>query len=469
MNLPSRVLATIEARRLFGPGQRVVVGVSGGADSVALLHVLLGLSKRLRIKIVVAHLDHRIRGKAAAADARFVKQLAVRLGVRCEQARADVPRMAREAGISLEMAAREARYAFFARAARKTGAQVVVTAHNADDQAETILLNLARGSGMRGLGGIRYSSELGPLRVVRPLLDATRAEVVKYLESIGAKWREDETNSDLLFLRNRVRHEILPLLELRLNPDIRGALLRAGEVLRAEDELLADVASGILGLCGGKKAGSPLVTGALCGYPAALRRRVLRQWLPGNGVPGDLVDYDMVERVDLLALRGRSGSRIDIGAGRTVRKHYGELVVKSGKTAEATSFRAVIKIPGETVLPRVGLRVVAAPGAGVIKDGPRKAGRLPAKASLALRAIGRRKLVVRSWRAGDRMRPLGMNGSKKIHDIFVDDKVPREQRGAIPIFECGREIVWLPGYSVAEGWELKNPADTALHLLVEPI
>ncbi len=469
MNLPLQALSTIRARNLFKPGQRVVVGVSGGADSVALLNVLISLSGRLRIKLVVAHLDHRIRGDAAEADAAFVKKLAARLKVPCEVARVDVPALARKTSLSLEMAARTARYAFFAEVVKKTGAQAVAVAHNADDQAETIVLNLARGSGMRGLGGIRYCAELDSLRVVRPLLDATRAEIIRYLEGIGATWREDETNSDSRFLRNRVRHEVLPFLEKKLNPDIRGALRRAGEVLRAEDELLADVAAGILEACTGRKAGSPLSVAALCGYPVALRRRAIRQWLSMNNVPPDVVDYDLVDRVDALARSRRAGSRVDAGSGRIVRKRYGMLTTEKGKTASTASFRAAVRIPGETILQGPRLRIVATQGSGVIKDLPRRAGRLPAKASVSLRAIGRRKLIVRSWRAGDRMRPLGMRGSKKLQDIFVDDKVSCELRGTIPVFECGGEIIWLTGHSIAAGWELKSPSEQALHLLVEAV
>ena len=213
---------------------------------MALLLILHALAPVFRIKLTVAHLNHGIRGKSAAADAAFVRKLARTLGLPCVCGRANVPRLARKSRLSVEMAARQARYAFLSEVARTVEADVLATAHTADDQAETILLKLARGAGPRGLAGIPREGRVNGLRVIRPLLDIPRKDIVRYLRSRRQSWREDESNDSLAHLRNRIRHKVLPLLESELNPEIRPALIRTAEILREEDRCLDGMARACL-------------------------------------------------------------------------------------------------------------------------------------------------------------------------------------------------------------------------------
>jgi len=467
VDMISKLQSTIDEHGLLEPGQHVLVAVSGGADSVALLHGLLKFSKSLDLRVSVAHLNHRIRGKTADGDAEFVRSLTRRLKVRCYVGRYDVPRLAKRRKISLEMAAREARYVFLGRIARKCRADVVATAHTADDQAETILLRLVRGAGATGLGGIRYRAEIGGLTVVRPMLDVGKSEVVEFLRGIHETWREDESNRDLEFQRNIVRCELLPMLESRLNPSVRKALTQAGRILRDEDEWLESLASSILTEHSAGSSPWSLPIKVLAGLPVAAQRRVLRLWLAGSGVPAESVDFDAVARVLKAATSSRGGVRIMLAGGRAVAKCGGNLEVAGRNQLKSRPFCAIIKLPGVTAIAGNGLRIVTTIEPGIVRERALVVGQLPARASISLGALDGRKLRVRSWRPGDRISPFGFGGSMKIQDVFTNGRVPREERGIVPIVECDGEIVWVPGYRIARGWEVRKEAEPAIQILME--
>jgi len=497
-----RIQTSIKKHQLLSPGQHVLVAVSGGADSVALLYALQELAPSLGISLTAVHLNHCIRGKASDDDAAFVMNLTASLNIPFVQGRSDVPRRARRKGLSLEMAAREARYTFLGRMARKVGADIVATAHTADDQVETILLKLTRGAGPRGLSGIPREITLCGLRVVRPMLDVTRNEIIAFLGENGLSWREDESNRDVSFLRNRVRHEVLPVLESKLNPKIRDVLLRTAEVISEEDRWLENLAGAILvesciknsglSVSGGHarhtKSGHSIVglecpesfqslpdkpvlnIEALGKYPLAARRRVLRLWLACSGVSAELIDFDTVGRIENLLQRKKGSGEVNIAGNWTVRRQYKQLSMEASlHRVSPPPFRVAVKIPGETILPEPRLRVATSLEPGVFKAKAVGPGALPSRASISYQAVGRKKVFVRSWRAGDRMNPLGLNGSKKLQDIFVDQKVPANQRKRIPLFECCDEIIWLPGYRVAQGWQVGDPAVPSLQIQIERI
>ena len=420
-------------------GDLVLVAVSGGADSVALLH-LWRLRERFGIRLAVAHLNHGIRGAAADADATFVRRLVQRLKLPLVEERAEVPQQARAAGVSLEMAARAARYAFFQRAAVKLGAAAVAVAHNADDQAETILLRIARGTGPDGLAGMNPVSQRDGLKIVRPLLGVTRANIVAYLKQQRLRSREDASNRDLHHLRNRVRHEILPLLERRLNPQIRTALLRMAEVMRDENED-NDLVARTMVLYG------HLSVKQLLAFGRARQRRILRQWLFAGRVEIDRVSFDAVESILPLLADQRGTKFLDLGGGWKVVRRYNELSLERSPEAATPCWKLDIKRQR-----------------GIIKEEPTTPGHLPACATLNAAAVRGLPLLVRAARPGDRMAPLGMDGTKKLQDIFTDAKVPRDQRDRIPVVECRGQIVWLPGYRIARGWEVPNPQSRSLRL-----
>jgi tRNA(Ile)-lysidine synthase len=435
-----QIQSALERHAMVRRDDLVLVAVSGGADSVALLHALWQLREQLGIRLAIAHLNHGIRGAAADADAAFVCRLAQRLKLPLVEERADVPQQARAAGVSLEMAARAARYAFFQRAAFKLGAAAVAVAHNADDQAETILLRIARGTGPDGLAGMSPVSQRDGLKIVRPLLGVTRADIVAYLKQQRLRWREDVSNRDPHHLRNRVRHEILPLLERRLNPQIRTALLRMAEVMRDENED-NDLVAQTMVLYG------HLSVKQLLAFGRARQRRILRQWLFAGRVEIDRVSFDAVESILPLLADQRGTKFLDLGGGWKVVRRYNELSLE--RSPEAATPRWKLDIKKQR---------------GIIKEKPTTPGHLPACATLNAAAVRGFPLLVRAARPGDRMAPLGMEGTKKLQDIFTDAKVPRDQRDRIPVVECRGQIVWLPGYRVARGWEVPNPQSRSLRL-----
>ena len=455
----------IRKHHLFFKGCHVLVAVSGGADSVALLCALHELARGLGIRLTAAHLNHRIRGLAADRDARFVRQLACRLKLPVIVGRIDVPRLARKNGFSLEMAARKARYDFLAGAARRVKADVIATAHTADDQAETVLLKLVRGAGAKGLAGIPRETTLRGVAVVRPMLDLPRTAIESFLREKGESWCEDETNRDESFQRNKVRHRILPLLESELNPRVRSALRRTADILREEDRWLDALAAPLLAMC--RSANGALNVPLLRKQGLAARRRILRLWLAVSGVPAEGVDFDAMDRMERLLAKKTANAKISMAGDWTLARQHDELAIRLATHVEAGPYRKAIRIPGETVVKDAGVRIIASLAPGLIRDTGGQIGVYPARASLRRETLGKRKLTARSWRPGDRMRPFGMKGSKKIQDIFVDEKVPLDLRGCLPLLACGDEIIWLPGYRVSQGWEVDRASTPQIQIRVE--
>lgn len=455
---------TIKAHELLRPGQHALLAVSGGADSTAMAVAMADLRKRLSVRLTIAHLNHGLRGRESAGDAEAVAALAKRLALPFVDGKSDVARLARREGVSIEMAARRARYAFFMKTARAVNSDVVLTAHTADDQVETMLLHLVRGTGMQGLAGIPYQSSVQGLVIARPLLDVTRKRVLTYLRRRRVAWREDSTNCELDFLRNRVRHEVLPLLEARLNPGARASLLRLAAILRRENEWLESVANDGLAKCLDGKA---LDGTALRQEPVALQRRIVRQWLALRGVETSTIGVDEIDRLAAMAGASHGTQRMDLAGGWQARRTYGRTELLRNAGLLPTTARVGLQIPGETLLADRGLRVLAAWAHGVVRQERGTIGAFPQEAWLDKAKVGRARVYVRAWQPGDRMRPMGMQGTQKLQDIFVDRKVPREERHRCPVLECRKEVVWLPGYTIARGWSIKMKDAASLHLRIE--
>ena len=310
------------ALRAYPPGDRYLVGVSGGRDSVALLDGLTAAGYR---RLVVCHLDHGIRGASARADARFVQRLADQLKLKAVCERADVPTQARQQKLSLETAAREARFKFFAAAASRRRCRTLFLAHHADDQVETFLLNLLRGAGPAGLAAMASESErtVGrrTLRIARPLLAVWRAEIDAYVRAGGLKWREDATNADPAHAtRNRLRVEVVPLLEQTMGREVKPLLWRTADVLGAEETWI----TGMLAEDG--MVAGPLSWHELARQPIAKQRRLVRAWLLKSGVPR--IGYEEVERVRSLLLLDGGPAKINLPAEWYARRRQGLLTLE---------------------------------------------------------------------------------------------------------------------------------------------
>ncbi|MDD5707316.1 MAG: tRNA lysidine(34) synthetase TilS [Kiritimatiellae bacterium] len=455
------VARDIARHRLFEGVRRLGLAVSGGADSVALLHLMMPLCREAGIEAVVLHLDHGLRGAASAADRDFVRELAGAAGLRCRTAEGAVPR---GRGKSLEMAARELRLAFYRACARAEHLDAIATGHHADDVVETLLLRLARGAGATGLAGLRPVSLLGSgpgrLRLIRPLLSIRRETLRSWLRTQGLTWREDASNLDTGIARNAVRR-LLPLMEQVWRGFI-DRVARSAEILRAEDDYLEGAAAEWL-RAQGDLAG--LALDRLTVLPLAMQRRVLRAWLIGQGHE-QAIGFETVER--LLAQASRRAPRQMLLSGHLRVRRQGDrlVVVKDAPHS--------LRIPGERVLPVPGaivwgdVRAVAKLAPGVTRESGR-IGRLPAACSLNPVALAGRALVLRARRPGDRIGPLGMRGTRKLQDILVDAKVPEEARDRLPLLTCGGQLVWVPGYRVAREFAVSDPDAPAVQICLKRV
>lgn len=450
--LVSQVRAVIASHSMFERGDRVLVAVSGGADSVALLRVLHVLRHELGIGLYAAHLDHQLRGEAAREDAAFVAGLSEGLGIPCTVDALDVRALAQREKRSLEDAAREVRYTFLRRVADQVGARKVAMGHTLDDQAETVLFRLFRGSGRRGLAGIP------PQRdglFVRPLLETSRCQILAYLKEIGQPFRTDASNTDLRFARNRIRHELMPGLLRRYGAGLPVRLGRTAQILRDEDAFLGAMAGE--GLCKATRDrdGHKIVLdmSVLLGYHISLRRRMLGQaFLEGTG---RALGFEAAER--LLGLMGSSSGFASLPAG-VMAQRSGDLLVLRWRPVEA--FALSLTVPGSTTVPHLGAVLDLEVTERRAEDGDD----WQSDASRAAFDWGavRGQLVLRSLRPGDAIRPFGMGGSRKVKRILMDRKVPRLLRDEVPILADAEKLLWVVGMTTSETARITEKTEKVL-------
>jgi tRNA(Ile)-lysidine synthase len=454
--LPARALQTIRKHELFPRGARVLVAVSGGADSVALLHILRVLERRgLLVVAGVAHLHHGLRGADADADERFCRELAAREGLPIEVGHADVAALAARSHSSLESAARIARYQFLADAASRLAADVTAVGHTLDDQAETVLLRLFRGAGARGLSGIRPKAG----GVVRPLLEIRRHDLRRYAAEHGLTYHEDATNADTAIPRNRIRLEVLPCLERQV-PGLPPVLARLADVAREDEDYLSGTARELFERLQCRTGmGLHLEAAGLAAAPRALGSRVVRQALEG-AAPARFVGWHHIDRVLELA-KAQDGASVSL-PGCIVRRH-GHLLTFGAPRHEpfSNARRLPLPVPGDALFG--AWQVSAETRAAVPASGlPPARGMVAAVAAGALQG----PLAVRSRRPGDRFRPLGMGGrGRKLQDLLVDRKVARSERDALPlVVDAEDRIVWVTGQAMAEEFRVTEPSQPVILL-----
>jgi tRNA(Ile)-lysidine synthase len=436
-----KVVRAIEEHGLFNAGDTVIVAVSGGADSVALLDILASL-EYLHLNLVVAHLNHGLRGLESDGDAEFTAVLARRYNLPFEAVAADVREIGRLRRLSLEEAGRSARYEWFDALAGKHGARRIALGHHADDQAETFLLRLLRGAGTTGLCGMR---PLSAGRYVRPLLGLSRSDIVAYLDSRGLSWRNDTSNDDTSFLRNRIRHECLPYLA-SYNPAITERLNAAADILAADEAVLETLTDQVFGrLCAVDSSGVSLDIPRSRAELPGVRFRLYRRAI--LAVKGDLarISGSHLKQIDDLASSARVNGVFSLPGGVLVRRSYRTLQFLLPVMEPAVWSREIlIDGPGRYELPDGGhlsVRLTAPPD-GWPGHPPLRAYFDPGKTPFPW--------TVRTFRPGDRFRPLGMKGHKKVKEFFIDAKVPAPLRRTLPLLFRGEELLWICGLRVAE-------------------
>ena len=460
--LLARVRRGVE--RLVPQGGSVLVALSGGADSVALLFLLRALEAAGDARIAgAAHLNHQIRGADADDDEAFCAALASRLGIPFVAGRVDVRTLARAQKRSLEDAARVARYAFLERAADGLSADVIAVAHTRDDQAETFLLRLLRGAGTRGLAAIHPRHG----RVIRPVLDVDRAELREFLSAMGEPFRDDASNDDVTILRNRVRHELLPLLRTRFSPRVVDVLAREASLARQDEEYLAaraiELSSRVVLVSEPPGRAVRLDVRALRSAPPALASRVAWGALRHLAGPRE-VGYEHVEQLLALAADEVRQGAVSLPGQHAVRLEH-EIVLSPGRgrQAKTNSFAFLLSIPGEVQADGWTIAAELLPAG---QAGPGRWEARGAEVGIAAGAVTL-PLGIRGRRPGDRFRPLGAPGVRKLQDFLVDRKVARGDRERLPlVVDAQDRIVWVPGQSVAEDFRVLDPSRGVILLRV---
>lgn len=429
-----------DALRAFGispTNDSLLVAVSGGPDSVALLNLIVEAGFRPE----VAHLDHLTRSGASTDDARFVEALARSLGVPFHLHTEDVAKGAATSPMSFEEYARERRYAFFAETARVCGCAAIVTGHHADDQAETVLMRIIRGTSPSGLAGIPAETVRDGVRVIRPLLEIRRRDVIAYLHARDLAYCRDETNEDISFARNRVRHELLPHLAREFNPRIFDAIDRLADLARAEDELVQKLADEFMAKCVTKS--SVIDRHAFAAGDRALQRRCIVALALHHGV---VPDAERVERAVHFVLEAQSGKLFDLGAGVRLGAAQNSVSVVLRPTAKPDLSEVTLNVPGETQAFGRRFRVTMLDRP---PDGPLSAYCHPGRQVVDARAL-HGDVCVRHRRDGDRIAPLGLGGSRKLKDYLRDVGVPPVERDNTLLITVDGEIVWVVGHAVAQ-------------------
>ncbi len=475
ISLLEKAKKTIEKYRMFPPGAKVVVGVSGGPDSSTLLHLLCRLRSEYDLHLWAAHLNHGLRGAEAAEEAEWVERFAFKLGIPLISDSFDVASLAKEKGLGLEEAGRRARYDFFEDVAHQVAAARIALGHTASDQIETILMRVIKGTGLDGLCGIP------PIRgkVVRPLIEVFREEIEKYCQENNLSPCLDSSNREISFLRNRIRLELLPFLK-DYNPQISKALFQLGKILKEDVDFLKEEGEesfkGLLKEEGEKDKQRWLVLDVekLFRLHPALQKRVLRQAI--RETKGNLKGITFEHLVSILKLNGEKGARwLNLPGDLVVQREYKDLLFRKGKPRDI-SFASSLTVPGKTELPQLNLVFEAeliseVPGSfssltrgGKVKLGEKR--EFPERQAW----LDFDKLVLplflRGREKGDRFTPLGMKGSKKVKDFFIDLKVPLQKRERVPLLISKGKVVWVVGYRISECFKVDKETKRILKIRI---
>ena len=416
-----KIYNTIKSGELLNEGERVLVGLSGGADSVCLTHALYSMREELGIQLFTAHLNHGLRGTEAERDAGEAKRFSETLGIECTLETADMRAYAKKNGISEETAGRELRYDFFERIAKEKNIDKIATAHNRNDNAETIVMNFIRGSGLSGLCGI-------PKRrgnIIRPLLNVSRTEIEEYCRAEGLSYVTDSTNLTDDYTRNKIRHILLPEIE-KFNPNFIETVTKNADLIADDDAFIARTAEKEYAE---NVSGGSINIDALEKLDISVKRRVIRKMISEIRSGRDL-SADYIADVIALAEKNRTGSMLNLPDGVQARIEYGKLIIELTKH-ETDSFEYRLEIGKETYIPEMGIII--------------KAEKTEKSGKLCFAAGENAEIAVRSRRAGEVFYPEGMSGKKKIKDYFINEKIPRAERPKTGLLTIDGEIAYIIG------------------------
>jgi tRNA(Ile)-lysidine synthase len=491
--LLDRVRLSIERNHLLSVGETVVVGVSGGPDSLCLLHALCQLKQEYRLALHVAHLHHGLRGADADADAGFVQVLAADWGLPCTLERADVHSLAREQHLSIEEAARRARYTFLWEVAETVGAGIIAVGHNADDQSETVLMHWLRGSGLAGLRGMLPRTSLSDYRLlgilespgptssvwlVRPLLEVTRDEIEAYCQFNALAPRFDQSNLDTTYFRNWLRREVFPLLAQH-NPNVKEVIRRSALVLADDYALLRSVLEETWPQVVVEQAAGRIVFDlkAWRHLPTSLKRSTLREAIHCLRRSLRNINFLHVENAHLVARDGTTGEQATLPQGLVLTVGYDRLTISEAGDAEPQPnwpllspkcAPVAVTIPGTTPLRESGWSLVAEVVSRADLPAGWESNAEPWRAFLDTQAVGR-SLWLRTRQPGDRFQPLGLGGhSVKLADFLTNEKVPLGVRDLLPLLDGKSGIAWVCGHRLDDRARVRDGTREVLILRFVP-
>jgi len=454
---------TIAQHRMFAAGDHVVVAVSGGADSVALLTALHELGPEMNLRLTVAHLNHGLRGDAAQREADFVKNLALKLAVPCICELRNVAEETQANGESLQEAARTVRYQFLFDVLARCNAQKIALGHTMDDQAETVLIRLLRGASTRGLGGIP------PVRgdtIVRPLIQVRRTSIEHFLQERGIQFVPDTSVDELHYLRNTIRHELIPLLARQYNPRVVETLCTTAALARDDESVLQDAAANIAGEALKQTDDSIRIpVNLLEKHPQLAGRIVRRAFELLNGSCRGLTSIHTDSVIALLNSQG-SNKKVSITGGLIVQREYDDLVM-SLEHNPASFHVQIDRLPADVRLPQINTRIQVRTDT-INDDAKLQRTDMSDTVHLAADSITL-PLVIRPWKPGDRIRPFGFNAEKKIKAVFAEKKIPVRLRSRIPLIESGGRIISAGTLCIAERCRVTPPCSDVIAVTITGI
>lgn len=461
MNVNEVFLSTLKKYNMIEKGDKIIAGVSGGPDSVCLLYLLVMLQKELDIYVYAAHVDHMIRGDESQQDAEFVEKLCKFWNIELFTKKIDVPFYASSCGLSIEDAARRVRYDFFKHVKDEIKADKIATGHNRNDHEETILMNILRGSGLEGLLGIE------PVRdfYIRPLIEISREEIENYLHRENIPFRIDSTNLMTDYFRNRIRLELMPLIEKKYCPHLGKSLRRLSEIARRDLSFILEEA---------EKASRDVLDfepfcviiniGKFLNLNEAIKYYVVRFAI--EKIAGDIKDFEEKHTALLVNFikESETGKIIDLPKGIKGIKEYGRFVLYAdNKDIFVPDYCYELSVPGKIAMQEIGTTIEA----DIIPcNSEVKTTIDPNIAYLDFDKVGNFNLIVRNRRLGDKFKPLGTDGFKKIKEFFIDEKIPRRKRNKIPIVESCGDIIWVAGMRIDDRFKVDDKTKKVLRLRI---
>ncbi|MFZ5987987.1 MAG: tRNA lysidine(34) synthetase TilS [Bacillota bacterium] len=456
------IIKTIEKYKIIANGDSILAGVSGGPDSVCLLHILSSLREDMNIKVFAVHVNHMLRGAESDEDEKYVKDLCAKLSIPLKTEHIDIKKSAKERGLSLEEAGREERYRLFGSMADNIGADKIAVAHNKNDQAETILMNIIRGTGLDGLKGMDYIRG----RIIRPLLDIKREEIENYCNVHRLNPRIDSSNLETVYTRNKIRLEVIPYINKLFDADIVHSISKMSELIKSDSDFIEQNMEELYNKAV-KKIDDGEITlnlSVLSRYHMAAKRRVIRNSI--KEVKGNIkgIENIHIENINDLIEGGKVGSELHLPGGIRVKKSYEILTVYLFKhRAPALDFDERINIPGTTVIKE--LKSVIEAWLIDIEDvkGCKTFQNHSMTQFFDYNSLDE-GINVRNRREGDKFKPLKSKGTKKLKEYFIDCKIPREIRDQLPLIARDKEVVWVIGYKISDKFKVTENTKRVLKL-----